>query len=416
MSDTAHKTEDEVTEHFEDAETVGEKAKQLAEWIRESKHTIFFTGAGISTAAGIPDFRGPSGVWTLRAKGEKRKGKSTQSTKAIPTYTHMSLVGLQKAGYLQHLISQNTDGLHRKSGFPTDSLSELHGNTNLEVCDSCGHEYMRDFRVRNAKKVHNHKTGRKCRVDGCNGSLKDTIINFGENLPEKPLNDGFENSEKAELCIVLGSSLRVTPAADMPGTVAENGKRLVICNLQKTPYDSDAAMVVHTKCDDLMKLVMEELECDVPEWRLRRKVIVGHSVSKAKNEEGAAQFVRLYCKTVDADGTPASILNSATFVQPKQFGPQKKREVQKKEPFELKMYCPTNWDNDDATAELELEFMGHYNEPNVNIRLPIDPFARHRTANIVNLAYNPWERTWEMEYEGQDGEESDEGVSSSSNS
>ena len=85
-------------------------------------------------------------------------------------------------GLLKHIISQNVDGLHRKSGIPAESISEVHGNTNLEICKKCGTNYMRDFRVRNAQKVKDHKTGRKCDDRACGGDLEDSIINFGENL------------------------------------------------------------------------------------------------------------------------------------------------------------------------------------------------------------------------------------------
>jgi len=81
---------------------------------------------------------------------------------------------------LKHVISQNTDGLHRRSGIPAEKLSEVHGNTNLEVCTKCKKEYMRDYRVRNSQKVHEHKTGRRCDDQSCKGELKDTIINFNE--------------------------------------------------------------------------------------------------------------------------------------------------------------------------------------------------------------------------------------------
>jgi NAD-dependent SIR2 family protein deacetylase len=89
------------------------------------------------------------------------------------------------------LISQNVDGLHRRSGFPPELLAEVHGNTNLEYCKKCGKQYMRDYRVRTAQKVHEHKTGRKC---VCGKDLYDSIINFGENLSEKELNNGFLNA------------------------------------------------------------------------------------------------------------------------------------------------------------------------------------------------------------------------------
>ena len=109
----------------------------------------------------------------------------TSIQKAYPTKCHMALVELMEKGFLKHIISQNVDGLHRKSGIPAEKLSEVHGNTNLEVCKKCGRGYMRDFRVRNAQKVHDHKTGRKCDDVKCSGPLEDSIINFGENLNEE---------------------------------------------------------------------------------------------------------------------------------------------------------------------------------------------------------------------------------------
>ena len=94
----------------------------------------------------------------------------------------MALVELTEKKHLKYIVSQNVDGLHRKSGIPPENISELHGNTNLELCMDCGREHMRDMRVRNAQSVKEHKTGRKCDTPDCNGDLKDTIINFGESL------------------------------------------------------------------------------------------------------------------------------------------------------------------------------------------------------------------------------------------
>lgn len=147
---------------------------------------------------------------------------------AVPTLTHMTFVKLMEEGYLKFLISQNVDGMHRKSGIPPDKLAEVHGNTNVEKCQKCKKEYMRDYRVRNAEKVFDHKTGRKCTVPSCKGDLCDSIINFGENLPKRELELGFLHGGKADLCLAMGSSLRVTPAADMPGSTAEHGGKLVI--------------------------------------------------------------------------------------------------------------------------------------------------------------------------------------------
>ena len=143
----------------------------------------------------------------------------------------MALVELMEQNHLKYIVSQNVDGLHRKSGIPAHNIAELHGNTNLEICEDCGREYMRDNRVRAAQTVHAHRTGRKCESVGCPGHLKDTIINFGENLEPAILELGMQNCSHADLCISMGSSLRVTPAADMPLACAENGGRHVIINL-----------------------------------------------------------------------------------------------------------------------------------------------------------------------------------------
>jgi NAD-dependent SIR2 family protein deacetylase len=171
------------------------------------------------------------GAWEKAAQKVKTKPNQyarTSVQKAIPTPTHMTFVELISKGYLKFLVSQNCDGLHRKSGVPRENIAELHGNTNIEKCSKCGKEYMRDFRTRNAQKVHDHKTGRKCDDPSCRGDLKDSIINFGEDLPEREIDEGFQHGQMADLCLVMGSSLRVTPAADIPLATAKNGGKLVI--------------------------------------------------------------------------------------------------------------------------------------------------------------------------------------------
>lgn len=147
------------------------------------------------------------GCWELAAnKGKKaanakKKAVYVSSSSAFPSPTHMSFVTLIESGLLKFLISQNTDGLHRKSGVPADKIAELHGNTNIEQCKECGKKYLRDFRVRNAQKVHDHKTGRHCDDPDCKGILEDTIINFGEGLPEEDLDNGFNHGQCADLCL-----------------------------------------------------------------------------------------------------------------------------------------------------------------------------------------------------------------------
>ena len=169
------------------------------------------------------------------------------------------MVELMDKGYLKHIISQNVDGLHRRSGVPAEKLSEVHGNTNLEHCIKCGKEYMRDFRTRNAQKVHSHETGRKCDDVKCGGKLHDSIINFGENLKQHILDQGFKQGQKADLMLAMGSSLRVTPAANMASATAEADGNLVIVNLQKTPLDLYASLIIHAKIDEMFEVLMKKL-------------------------------------------------------------------------------------------------------------------------------------------------------------
>ena len=277
---------------------------------------VFFTGAGISTSAGIPDFRSgvnsvtgmPAGKWCTDAtnaswsnetkiENHKRRKKTTSALCAIPTSSHMALVALQKAGYVRGLISQNCDGLHRRSGFEKSKLAELHGNTNLEVCGWCGAEYFRDFstyRGRHGAGVElkrklwpehrkldlinprkgNHYTGRRCTKKGCTGYLFDSTIDFGDNLPEKHIQRGYRLAKEATLCIVLGSRCSVSPACEMPISVGRSGKKLVVVNLQHTQADEFSTLRIGAKIDDVMVPLMKELGLSIPTFRVHRKIKV----------------------------------------------------------------------------------------------------------------------------------------------
>eukprot|EP00696_Hemimastix_kukwesjijk_P014529 gnl/Hemi2/28544_TR9457_c0_g1_i1.p1 gnl/Hemi2/28544_TR9457_c0_g1~~gnl/Hemi2/28544_TR9457_c0_g1_i1.p1 ORF type:complete len:458 (-),score=132.97 gnl/Hemi2/28544_TR9457_c0_g1_i1:220-1593(-) len=265
-----------ITEYHDSAEELEQKVKELATLVRGSQHVIFFTGAGISTSAQIPDFRGPNGVWTRQAQGGPAPG-GVKITQATPTLCHMALAELVHRGTAKYIVSQNIDGLHRRSGIPADRISELHGNCYLELCWECNTEYLRTFDVSEfggvggtgcpvcLKRVPHfcHCTARRC---ACGQRLKDSIIHFRENLPVDALAKGFDHAAKADLCIVLGSSLTVSPACHIPRDVEKNGGKLVIVNLQATPYDGRACLRLHAKTDEVMAGLMGELGLAFPSF------------------------------------------------------------------------------------------------------------------------------------------------------
>mmetsp|Transcript_11146 Transcript_11146/g.15541 ORF Transcript_11146/g.15541 Transcript_11146/m.15541 type:complete len:328 (-) Transcript_11146:199-1182(-) len=266
LSEYSNKGELGSEEVFEDAKSVEGKVEQLAQYFRESKYTVLYTGAGISTAAGIPDFRGPNGVWTCEARGKKcPQGVAWDDTK--PTLTHHAINLLYEKGYVHALVSQNVDGLHLRSGFPRDKLSELHGNFFMEKCERCSKEYLRNFPI---KSVGLKPTGRRCTAErtsagrqvGCRGRLRDTTLDWEDVLPEPDFSRANQHSEKATLSVTLGTSLQIQPANEMPlaGMQAKpDSAKLVIVNLQKTPFDEEASLVIHAKVDEVMKGLLKAL-------------------------------------------------------------------------------------------------------------------------------------------------------------
>lgn len=257
-----------ITEYQESAEDFTKKVDSLATLWREAKRVVFFTGAGVSTSAKIPDFRGPDGCWTAAAQG-RAAPKSIALSQALPTVCHMAILTLmQQAGKDSYCVSQNIDGLHRRSGMRADEISELHGNTFKELCWSCGAEYLRPFEVHGAS----HRSCEECkrrvphfchctpRLCVCGSRLKDSIIHFKESLPVDAVEKAFAWAEKADLCIVLGSSLTVAPACHVPRKIAEKGGKLVIVNLQKTPLDELASLRIFCKTDELMATLLDRLE------------------------------------------------------------------------------------------------------------------------------------------------------------
>jgi mono-ADP-ribosyltransferase sirtuin 6 len=282
-----------------------QKVNALVKLIKKSKYTVIFTGAGISTSCGIPDFRGPNGIWTREKRGEiisKEEKTADLFNKAKPSFTHYSLVSLMSHNFVHHIISQNVDSLHLKSGIPLDKISEIHGNIFMEICEKCGKKYLSDYDIGGMGLQY---TGNFCSSQNCrNGKLRDFAIDWDTDLPKEIIKQAKQEIRKADLILCLGTSLRIHPAGDMPLEVfktIKNKKKpegkasIVIVNRQKTHLDKKATIKIHYYVDDVMRLVCKKLGI----------IVIDHS---ATDESDTSQYffeektVRYYSKATDDDG------------------------------------------------------------------------------------------------------------------
>uniref|UniRef100_A0A8D0GHS3 Regulatory protein SIR2 homolog 7 n=1 Tax=Sphenodon punctatus TaxID=8508 RepID=A0A8D0GHS3_SPHPU len=242
-------------------------------------------------AASIPDYRGPNGVWTLLQKG--RNIRAADLSEAEPTLTHMSIACLHMHSLVKHVVSQNCDGLHLRSGLPRADISELHGNMYIEVCTSCtpNWEYVRMFDVTERTALHRHYTGRMCHK--CGAQLRDTIVHFGEKgTLRQPLNweAAKESASKADVILCLGSSLKVLKKYQCLWCMRKPPSRrpkLYIVNLQWTPKDDLAALKLHGRCDEVMRLLMDELGLMIPCYDRTKDPIFSLTVPLRPDEEGS---------------------------------------------------------------------------------------------------------------------------------
>eukprot|EP00112_Aurelia_sp_Birch-Aquarium-sp1_P012737 Seg2682.3 transcript_id=Seg2682.3/GoldUCD/mRNA.D3Y31 product="NAD-dependent protein deacetylase sirtuin-6" protein_id=Seg2682.3/GoldUCD/D3Y31 len=293
LSDYEHKGKLDLKEQFDDPELFKQNIQKLTEMVKEAHHIVVHTGAGISTSSGIPDFRGPKGVWTLETKGITPQF-NVSFEEAIPSKTHMALLKLEQKGIVKYVVSQNVDGLHLKSGFPRNKLSELHGNMFVEKCEKCGHEFTRDSPV---STMAQQRTGNDCTHVGrrgtrCRGKLRDTVLDWEANLPYDDIMRAEDHCKKSDLSICLGTSLQINPSGNLPILTVKNKGKLVICNLSKTKHDKKASLIIHHYVDDIIEKLMEALNLTIPGYNPEKflSTVSIFSKSKGKREKIESKY------------------------------------------------------------------------------------------------------------------------------
>jgi NAD-dependent deacetylase len=247
--------------------TVKNIAAKIREMIEASNHCVVFTGAGISTESGIPDFRSPTGLWknnmpidfrdfvaSEEARIEAWRRKFALEDKflaARPTRGHKAVAHLIEIGRTAHVITQNIDNLHQASGINDEQIIELHGNGTYATCLNCHQrcemQWIGDvFRASGTPPECTH----------CGGIVKSATISFGQSMPEQKMRDAQAASLACDLFIVLGSSLVVYPAAGFPIIAKRNGAKLIIINREETELDAIADLVGHFDIGDVMAPLM----------------------------------------------------------------------------------------------------------------------------------------------------------------
>jgi len=235
----------------------------LAELIADAERAVVFTGAGISTESGIPDFRSPGGVWTKMAPIDFDSFMASEAARretwrrrfvmeemfgdSEPNRGHRAVEALVRRGKVSAVITQNIDGLHQASGVPPDKVIELHGNTTFATCLDCAERYEIA-----ALRAQFEADGVAPRCTRCKGFVKTATISFGQAMPEEPMRRAQIETLAADLCIVLGSSLVVYPAAGFPELAKRNGATLAIVNREETGLDRFADLVLHDGIGDIL--------------------------------------------------------------------------------------------------------------------------------------------------------------------
>lgn len=241
---------------------LSQNVDRLSHWIRDARSAVCFTGAGISTESGIPDFRSPGGVWArttpvqfqdflesadARAEYWRQKTEShVDMADAQPNIAHRTLGDWERRGWLRGVITQNIDGLHQSGG--SRQVLELHGTAREVSCLDCGWRDVADGWV-----AAFADSGQVPACPECQGLIKHATISFGQSLDSDVLREASQWSHDADLYIVLGSSLVVHPAASLPTLAKQHGATLVIVNREPTPLDSLADMVINESIGEVMQ-------------------------------------------------------------------------------------------------------------------------------------------------------------------
>jgi NAD-dependent deacetylase len=251
--------------------------ERLIALVRDARRMVVFTGAGISTESGIPDFRGPGGVWTkydpsefhidrFLASKESRRRYWQRTTefyreiaKAMPNPAHYAVAHLERMGKLSSVVTQNVDGLHQLAGVPPDKVIEVHGTHRFVACLACGHAYPR---ARFQEWVTPEGDAPDC--ERCGGLMKPATISFGQMLKPEVLQRAAEEAQSCDLLLVVGSSLVVYPAAGLPLLAARNGAPLAIVNREETPHDEVAAAIVRGSAAETLTRLLEAVAPEMP--------------------------------------------------------------------------------------------------------------------------------------------------------
>jgi NAD-dependent deacetylase len=247
------------------------KIEAVRRWVGDARRIVVLTGAGISTESGIPDFRGPQGVWTKDPRAEKlsnihyymsdpeiRKA-AWQSRLEHPAWTaqpnagHQALAALEKRGKLHALITQNIDELHQMAGSSPEKVIEVHGTVRKVVCMSCG---MTAPMLKALDRVRAGEEDPPCR--DCGGILKSATISFGQNLVPEVIERALRSAAKADLFFAIGTSLQVYPIAGAVELAKGAGARVVILNAEPTPFDGIAAAVFRSRIGEVLPRIVKE--------------------------------------------------------------------------------------------------------------------------------------------------------------